>query len=52
MLPYHPELPGQRDFLLIHLPPVADALRSVDRTVDHGPIPVQFDDPAAIHMPE
>jgi hypothetical protein len=37
---------------LIHIAPMKDSLRSVDRTIDHGPITVEFNDPAAIHVPE
>jgi len=52
MLPYHPELPGQRDFLLIHLPPGEHARRSGDRMLDDRKITVHLNNSAALNAPQ
>jgi hypothetical protein len=45
-------MPRQRDFLRVNVPSVEDVLRSVDRTIDHGPIAVKLDNFAAAHLPQ
>ena len=51
-LPSRPELPGHRDLLGVNIPPGENAWRSVDRTIDHGPIAVKLDNFAAAHLPQ
>jgi hypothetical protein len=45
-------MPSERNFLRVNVPSVEGALRSVDRTIDHGPTAVKLSNFAATDLPQ
>jgi hypothetical protein len=44
--------PRQTDFGALDIAAIKDALSGLEGHVNHGPVSVQFDEPAAVHRPQ